>query len=77
LPACPVRFYSETAKLGGGYAPLSESTLHTSNPAVDLQDARAIYYVYYDQPKLAMPTGLNLDRKTTYGSLTVDLFTVE
>lgn len=77
LPSCPVRFYSATAKLGGGYAPLSDSTLHTSNPAIDLRDARAIYYVYYDQPKLTMPAGLSLDRKTTYGPLTVDLFTVE
>jgi uncharacterized membrane protein len=77
LPSCPVRFYGETAKLGGGYAPLSDSVLHTSNPDIDLKDARAVYYVYYDQPKLTMPADLILDRKTTYGPLTVDLFTVE
>jgi uncharacterized membrane protein len=77
LPSCSVRFYNETAKLSGGYAPLSDNPLHTSNPAIDLQDARAIYYVYYDQPKLMMPDTLHLDRKTTYGPLTVDLFTAE
>lgn len=74
---CPVLFYSETAKMGGGYAVLSESDLRIGDTEKDLSGTKALYYVHYDEAKLAMPLGLREISRHSYGSLTVAEFSAE
>lgn len=72
---CPIRFASSSFDMSGGYAPLSESPLRTVEPWNDLRSARKIYYVYYDNPKLAMPS--HFERVETYmpGNMAVAVYT--
>ena len=77
LPQCEVRFYSETAGLIGGYAPLSESPLHVANPAGELAGSRELIYVYYGEPELVMPDTLTAAGRTSYGQLHVAEFYAE
>jgi len=74
---CDIHFYSKDAKLGGGYAPLSESPLRISDPASQLADKKTVYYVYYDQPSLEIPLLLNQTGDEKFGSLTVATFSAE
>jgi uncharacterized membrane protein len=74
---CDIYFYSEDAKLGGGYAPLSESPLRISDPALQLASEKSVYYVHYDEPKLELPTSLEKSSEEAYGALTVAQFTAE
>ena len=74
LPKCQINFYSDTASMGGGYAGLSNSDLRIANPAVDLENKQAIYYVYYGDAKLTMPASFVSISKETDGSLTVEYF---
>lgn len=77
VPQCQIHFYSESASLGGGYAPLSESPLRVANPATDLSGDHDVLYVYYDEPKLQLPADLTLAKRQTYGALTVATFNAE
>lgn len=70
LPGCDIHFYSDTANLKGGYAPLANSPLRVGNEA-ELVDKKAITYVHYDEPKLAMPTMLNQVTERSFGPLHV------
>ena len=54
--SCTVRFYSDTERLRGGYAPLDQSPQQFGSTAIP-HLAPTIYYVYYDLPKLAAPAG--------------------
>jgi hypothetical protein len=74
LDSCPVRFYSDARELRGGYAPLDSSSLQVRNPAKELKNTETLYYVYYDTPRLEMPSGLKLTKRAAYGPLTVDRF---
>lgn len=77
LPNCEVRFYSETAKLNGGYAMLSDSPLHVADPANELAGSRELFYVYYDEPELTMPETLNATSRQSYGALSIASFHAE
>ena len=69
---CPYYFYSQESKLGGGYAVLSGSKWRVSSPSDQLGGYSKIYYIYYDEPKLQMPTDLTMISRQKYGSVTVD-----
>ncbi len=71
LPNCAIHFYSEYATMGGGYAPLSNSSLRTEDPAKELANETKITYVYYDEPKLTMPARLNEVKVSSFGPLHV------
>ena len=77
LPDCDIHFYSKDAKLAGGYAPLSESRLQISDPVVQLANEKSLYYVYYDQPTLEIPLGMNQTSDDKFGSLSVSYFSAE
>lgn len=69
LEDCTVQFYSETAKMGGGYAPLSESMLRVADPEKELASAKHITYIYYDEPKLQMPVDFREIEVKSFGPL--------
>lgn len=71
LPQCSISFYSEYTTMGGGYAPLSDSPLRVSDPASELADEMEITYVYYDEPKLTMPSGFSETTIRSFGPLHV------
>lgn len=71
LPKCTIHFYSEYATMGGGYAPLSDSSLRVADPEKELADETEITYVYYDEPKLTMPARLNEVKVSSFGPLHV------
>jgi uncharacterized membrane protein len=50
LPNCQVYFFSETAELSGGYAPVSNSPLHVVAPNDLIGLAQRVYYVYDGEP---------------------------
>lgn len=74
LPNCDIYFYSDVAKLGGGYASLSNSNLRIDNPELQLKDLQTIYYAYYDNPELIMPSNLSLTTTLTPGKLRIDKY---
>lgn len=74
---CDIYFYSEDAKLGGGYAPLSESHLRISDPILQLATEKSVLYVHYDEPKLEFPARLQKSSEEKYGALTVAQFSAE
>ncbi|HEY1085739.1 MAG TPA: glycosyltransferase family 39 protein [Candidatus Saccharimonadales bacterium] len=57
---CAFRFYSTDEKLGGGYAPLSESPQQLRD-LNDLASSKVIYVYYGDQP-LVIPESYKLDQ---------------
>lgn len=77
LSSCQIRFYSETVSLGGGYAPLSNNTLHVFDPAKELANSRKVVYVYYDTQKLAIPSALRESSSVSFGSLHAATFSAE
>jgi len=77
LPNCEIRFYSETAELTGGYAPLSSSPLHVANPATELAGSRELIYIYYNEPTLIMPETLTAASRKTHGQLNIAWFYAE
>jgi mannosyltransferase len=50
LPHCQVYFFSETAELSGGYAPVSNSPLHVVSPNDLIGLAERVYYIYDGEP---------------------------
>lgn len=77
LPNCEIRFYSETAELTGGYAPLSNSPLHVADPTTELAGSRELIYIYYNEPTLTMPETLTAASRTTHGQLNIAWFYAE
>lgn len=77
LPDCEIRFYSETLELRGGYAPLSNSTLHVTNPESELANSKKLVYVYYDEQKLKMPDTLSEVSNISIGQLYAATFSAE
>jgi 4-amino-4-deoxy-L-arabinose transferase-like glycosyltransferase len=77
LPDCEIRFYSETAELTGGYAPLSGSPLHVANPATELAASTTLIYIYYNEPTLTMPDTLTAASRQSFGQLQVATFYAE
>lgn len=71
---CPYYFYSQESKWGGGYAILSGSKWRVSDPAHQLDEYTKLYYIYYDEPKLQMPTDLIMVSKQKFGSVTVEKY---
>lgn len=76
FPNCPIYFYSESSKLGGGYAPLSESEFRLTDTASQLVSFDTVYYLYYSEPKLQMPEGMMSVKKQDYGKLNVEKYQV-
>ena len=74
MTSCKINFYSDSASLGGGYAPLSNSDLRIVDPKLQLAFLDKIYYIYYGDSKLLMPTNFVSVDKQTYGGLTVEKF---
>jgi uncharacterized membrane protein len=77
LPDCNVYFYSNTPVLRGGYAPLSESPLHVGDPQKELALSKEIYYIYYDEPSLAMPKAFYKTSDIAFDALHVATFNAE
>lgn len=74
MTSCKINFYSDSASLGGGYAPLSNSDLRIADPKLQLAASRELYYIYYGDSKLAMPANFVSVNTQTYDSLTVEKF---
>ncbi len=74
MTSCKINFYSDSASLGGGYAPLSNSDLRIVDPELQLAFSNKIYYIYYGDSKLLMPTNFVSVDKQTYGGMTVEIF---
>ena len=72
--SCDMRFFSETAELSGGYAPLSNSPKRVFDPASELSGIDKITYVYYGEPKLNMPVDLSQVSTLSFDSLNVDSY---
>lgn len=78
LPAdCDLRFYSETASLSGGYAPLSDSPKRVQDPASEFKTQSDLTYVYYDAAKLEMPSYLREVQTVGIGPLHIATFSAE
>lgn len=77
LPDCQIYFYSQSVTLRGGYAPLSESPLRIGDPQKELASKPYVYYVYYDQPTVALPAGLKQTERQDFGALRVQTLSVE
>ena len=77
LPHCQIYFYSQTASLKGGYAPLSNSPLHVSDSSKELTSSQTIYFVYYDDQGLKMPAGHTQTSLAKFDALTVATFSAE
>lgn len=77
LNDCQVQFYSESADLRGGYAPLAFSPLRITDPVSELRDVRELTYVYYDEPKLTLPSALKETKKLSFGPLQSATFATE
>lgn len=76
-PECDLRFYSETASLSGGYAPLSNSPKRVADPATELSDKQTIIYVHYDEPRLTLPPHLRETQVIGLDSLKIATFSAE
>lgn len=71
---CPVYFYSDNARLGGGYAPLADSDFRLADTVSQLAGFEEIHYLYYGDSKLQMPESMNSVSKHEYGKLNVEKF---
>lgn len=72
LSSCKIYFYSDKAKLGGGYAILSNNKLRVFNPSIELKDMNKIYFYHYGDTKLQMPDNMINTRQQKFDSLVVD-----
>lgn len=77
LPQCRLHFYSPTATLTGGYAPLSDSPWRVTNPVNTIKDAQTIHYVYYDEPELVIAGGYDLVTERTFDATSIRTFSAE
>ena len=77
LPQCQIYFYSETAELSGGYAPLSNSPLRIANPDDLIGVSDRVYYVYDDQPGLVFSASFHVIAEQSFDNLHVQEFSVE
>ncbi|HET8884068.1 MAG TPA: glycosyltransferase family 39 protein [Candidatus Saccharimonadales bacterium] len=77
LPDCQIYFYSETVALGGGYAPLSNSPLHVTNPVGSIGAADTLFYIYYGEPKLVLPTDFRSVSQQSFEALHIQKFSAE
>ena len=74
---CDIYFYSDTAELKGGYAPLAYSSLRVANPAEKFKETNKLTYVYYDKSQLSLPSRLQANKDITFGPLHVQTLSVE
>jgi uncharacterized membrane protein len=77
MPDCEVYFYSDTADLKGGYAPLAHSPLRVSDPADAFREVKRLTYVYYDKPSLQLADRLRMNSDMSFGPLHVSVFSAE
>jgi uncharacterized membrane protein len=77
LPKCQIYFYSADIVLKGGYAPLSKSPLRIGDPQRELASSSKIYYVYYGDAKLPMPSRLYEQGQRDFDALHVRTLSVE
>ncbi|MEO5950490.1 MAG: glycosyltransferase family 39 protein [Candidatus Saccharimonadales bacterium] len=76
LPSsCDLRFYSETASLSGGYAPLSNSPKRVENPSTELKGETNVIYVYYEGVQLNFEN--KVQTTSNFGPLHVSNINVE
>jgi mannosyltransferase len=77
LPQCQIYFYSETAELSGGYAPLSNSPLRISesNDLIGVSDR--IYYIYDDTPGRTFTAPFHVVAEQSFDNLHVQELSVE
>lgn len=74
ISGCDINFYSQHKKLGGGYAPLSESRSQIIDPSRQLKNNEVIYYVYYGEPELTMPENFISTERQQFGGMTVQKY---
>jgi uncharacterized membrane protein len=77
LPDCQIYFYSETAELTGGYAPLSNSPFRLTNPVSAVGAAERAYYIYDGDSNLQFSDRFHQLSEQTFDSLHVREFSVE
>ncbi len=77
MPDCDVYFYSDTADLRGGYAPMAHSSLRVANPVEAFRAAKSLTYVYYDKPSLNLPDNLLRMKDISFGPMHVSTFNVK
>ena len=77
LGGCKIYFYSDQAKLGGGYAMLSNSELRIADPSNQLNDKKIVYYVHYGDAKLQMPIDMINVKSQKFDSLVVEKYEVK
>lgn len=77
MPQCAVHFYSDTADLKGGYAPLAGSPLRVENPVPKFENSKVVHYVYYDEPKLQLDKSYLADTRHSLGPVTVATYSVK
>lgn len=74
LPAvCALKFYSDTATLGGGYAPFSMSADRLTAKIIPIYGQK-VYYVYYGQPQLGVDGAYTRTRTATAGGMTLEVY---
>ena len=77
LPNCQVYFFSETAELSGGYAPVSNSPLHVVTPNDLIGLAQRVYYIYDGEPDADFSGRFHELSDQTFDNLHVREFSVE
>lgn len=77
LPHCQIHFYSKSAILKGGFAPLSNSPLRVGDSARELSSSRKLYYVYYGQQRNVMPDTLKQVSISSFNTVNIATFVIE
>jgi mannosyltransferase len=77
MTRCDVYFYSDTADLRGGYAPLANSPFRVADPMEAFREAKYVTYVYYDKPSLKLPDSLMRTKDISFGPMHISVFTAE
>jgi uncharacterized membrane protein len=77
LPNCQVYFFSETAELSGGYAPVSNSPLHVVTPNDLIGLGQRVYYVYDGEPDADFSGRFHELSDQSFDNLHVREFSVE
>lgn len=77
LPQCQVYFFSETAELSGGYAPVSNSPLRVADPSDLIGLAGRVYYIYDGEPGVEFSSRFHELSENTFDITHVREFSVE
>ncbi len=71
--SCVMKFYSQTAELGGGYAPFSNSPNQFSSLNIKA-DTKLMNYVYYGEPQLIIDDNYQQKSINDYGNMKIEVY---